>query len=185
MGQTRATLFLGWDPAKKIAGARAAVKEALLLGIQFWHKRFLPEHFRPGASGRYGYRQRSGDYLKRKAKDKPGAPDLVYSGRMRDACQKYMHYQASAGGAKVRMHVGHLRTKTGFNYATFRRKSGLNLAAEVTTLLADEVKSIANVVRLHIRKWLAAKAGGRGASARNAAAALGRSGYHGRSERAA
>lgn len=47
------------------------------------HKRVIPRHFRPGAASRYGYRRRTGSYVRRARRLNPNWRPLVLTGQLR------------------------------------------------------------------------------------------------------
>lgn len=175
--------FYNWDPWKKVRGLLGAVKAGLMAAAKLWHDGILPEHFTAHGAAKYGYRPRSPKYQMRKLKRMGHADPLVYHGSLRDACLLYRHYTGSIGAAGratalVKMHVGFLRSKEGFNYATSRYRSGLYIPDEISTVAAEEIDVLRVVVQTRVMAFLQAReqkqtAAAQAASAGNEAAAFG------------
>lgn len=89
---------------KRIASlgkAKEHVQEAVTEVADKWHKSMLPDHFKRGAHGRYGYAGRSRSYSKRKR----GKPDLVKTGTMRRQLQSSVLRTRSSRKVRLRMHA--------------------------------------------------------------------------------
>lgn len=115
--------------------------ESAAEGIRFWHGRFLPKHFRGGASERYGYRKRSKGYLVRKRRRFPGTPDLVLTGLTRRTVTRFIRVVSRGSRA-----VGTMAAPS--YIMSRRRKSGaINLAGEILITPDVEVQEIGAFVR--------------------------------------
>ena len=164
----RVDMVINWNPRQKMHGLIKVTRQALVDAAKYWHKAILPRHFKPGAVSRYRYPQVDTHYRARKVKRQGHADPLVWSGRLRDTVQKYVHFKGTGGGkgkaagAQCRMHCGHLLTKRGgFNYATSRRKGGKPRIADlVVTVSPQESKQLAGMVQQRVVKFLKQKTGG-------------------------
>lgn len=71
-------------------------KESLREAMAWLHATTMARRFEPGASGRYGYAQRTPKYLARKRRKFGHSTDLVYTGKTRDRMKRT--YQTRIGG---------------------------------------------------------------------------------------
>jgi len=69
----------------------------------FWHRRFLPEHFKPGAAAKYGYHTRQDKWKKRKLRETGKDVDLVFKGKMRDMMVSFARVSGSAKRVRIEM----------------------------------------------------------------------------------
>lgn len=77
------------------------LQKATADGASYWHYGILPGHFEKQASFKYGYAQRSKNYLKKPGKGTK--PDLVFSGAMRRELIANRAITTTGTGAKLRM----------------------------------------------------------------------------------
>lgn len=74
---------------------------------ELWHSRFLPTHFEPGATERYGYRKRTPSYLNRKRNRYGHNKPLVKTGDMRRRALRSKNMKADRkrgkGGVTIRV----------------------------------------------------------------------------------
>jgi len=111
-------------------------------GVRFWHAEFLKKrHFGPGASARYGHKPRSRNYLARKHKAKPGAPDLVWSGLTRRQATRAIFINTRGTRAVGTMIVpSYIRIRP-------RHRNAPNMANELLATTPDEVRIIGNYIK--------------------------------------
>lgn len=102
-----------------------------------WQKKFLPRHFSTEAMARYGYRERSKKYMRRKMLGKKGRTPLVYSGMLKRALTGFTQRQ-TAYPSRVTIHL------VGPSYLNINYKPGRpNLGREIMAVSADEKNALA------------------------------------------
>lgn len=139
---------------KKAPDVAAAAMQA---GAEYWHDGILPEHFKTGASAKYGYAPRAVNYLK--SRGKSGKPPLVFSGSMRkDLTSRAIYKQLAGGAIDVRMFARVLNLATNMPNNSpdlyVRHKNGRgypNTKREVKVLLEEEREAIADVCVKHLQ----------------------------------
>jgi len=129
-------------------------ERALLRAAQHWQEKVLPEHFKHGAAGKYGYVQRTVKYVKQNH----GKPYLVHSGSMardlkaraafttrKDAIEvrmfaRVLNFAPSMPQNDDRLKVSHSRKsgKAGADYPNTKR--------EIKVILDDEREALAVMV---------------------------------------
>lgn len=87
-------------PDLLVRASRRIMKEKLMEIPRLWHSLYIRGHFQPEAAAKYGYRPRSGRYLKRKRKKYGHAVPLVATGLMRRQLQRGIFVSGSA--SKIR-----------------------------------------------------------------------------------
>lgn len=126
--------------------------KAVSVGADYWHTKILPEHFKSSAHGRYGYAQRSHNYLK----SKHGKPDLVASGSMRRDLLANASFKRTANGIEMRMFARALNFAPNMpensfepriNHTGKRRKSSYpNLKREIKAVTDVDREMVAAVI---------------------------------------
>lgn len=124
---------------------------------EYWHKKYLKGHFKPGAAEKYGYRARSAAYLRRKKRQaEKGAitkvsgqiVDNVFTGKMRAAVLR----GHTTRGYPTRVTI----TVTGPKYLTtrFYKVDQPNKPAEIMAITAEEERDLAEFLARRIGKHL-------------------------------
>ena len=114
-----------------------AVPRAIAAGMKLAGERFikirLPDRFKAGARGRYGWGPRTRLYSLRKAKKKGHQTDMVWTGRMRDDVLNKSAAKVSRRSLRLRIIVAVP------SYADIRfKRSGISIRREIaTTIQAD------------------------------------------------
>lgn len=134
-----------------------AVNEAM---AEYWHKNILPRHFKKGAQDRYGYQERTEQYLRRKARRFGRSPEqwesmrdfpLAFSGNLRRRITRFAQVKAFPTRFTVKMfgpfYVG---GKPKSRAAGGGRVTSPNMEAEITTLLDSEREEL----RQHAEKMI-------------------------------
>ncbi len=129
-------------------GMRRFTKEALQLAVRFWHRRYLKEHFKVGAAGKYGYRQRGERYRRTKRKALGHSAPLVWSGATRRAAKRFIRTSGTS-----RRGVGEMQVPWYVRMIPTGRKAPI-LGRELTTTTTAEVKRIAEFVAVETGKRL-------------------------------
>ena len=111
-----------------------------------WHKDILPSHFQANAKKRYRYATRTIKYTRYKEKYLSSAPDLVYSGTMRDIMTRAI----SVSGTKKKVK----RTMTVPRYFWMRPKNHPDKADEATRVTKKEVMAMAVLLNKKVTKRL-------------------------------
>ena len=119
---------------------------------EYWHKHFLPRHWKRGASTRYGYQARSGKYRRKKAalakRGVAKAPntDLLFTGRLREAMVDYADIRAFPTRFSVSMY--------GPKYVSMRPKnpSMPNMGAEITATTDSEQQQLADLAEKRMER---------------------------------
>lgn len=126
---------------------RAAMTLAHDAQGQYWHKHMLKEHFKRESRSKYGYKQRSEKYLKRKKYGKvkgikakyKGEVDLVATGALEDAVRGFATFRAFPSRVTVAMNgPSYIR----INY----RANRPHLSNEITAVVPDEIKTLEAVL---------------------------------------
>lgn len=138
----------------------AATKAGFAAAGKLWHRVMLPQHFKPGAGMKYGYRPRSTKYLEAKLRAGKsgravdgGRSPLVYTGLMRDLLTNHPIYRAYPTRVTVRM--------PGPRYVGMRvfKANQPNKAAELTKVTPGEKRDLAAVIKRTIVAELAKRKG--------------------------
>ena len=79
----RGTITYQGSPEVKAKAFRGILKEEMRGIIDFWHKEYLPKHFKKAGARDYKYQDRSAGHMKKKIKFFRHADPLVFSGDMR------------------------------------------------------------------------------------------------------
>jgi hypothetical protein len=173
-------VYIG-GPAQMKRGWPKVMKESLQEAGGLWHRRYLPEHFRPGAAGKYGYAPRLARYVDRKSRDGPlpkyrqqrrrrksrrlTAPTfrrfqprkrdpraLVYRGDLKRELTRRATLAGTSKRVRVVMDVG----GAWYGAAHFKKRNAPNMAVEVTATLPAEERRIAKVVEQFAARNLSA-----------------------------
>ena len=149
--QVRATVStnIPADPDRK---TRAAIREASKAGAQVHHDKHMPWHFERFAAAKYGYEDRSPQYLELKRKLGMPASPLMFSGTLRS--EILSSYQISATGTRGAT----LKMKASLLGATSGRV--LDVAA-IKRMLDDTSRHNHNEARLRRLLTRLLKTGGR------------------------
>ena len=87
-------------PEAAMKELRPAAKQANMNVILFWHRLFLPTHFRTSAIGQYNYQPRTRRYSIRKAKLKGHQKPLVWSGEGSNAAMRQIRPSGTSKQAR-------------------------------------------------------------------------------------
>ncbi|HUV11131.1 MAG TPA: hypothetical protein VMX12_09140 [Acidimicrobiia bacterium] len=171
-------VYIG-GPAAMKRGWPKIMKEALSDAGGLWHRRYLPEHFRAGASTKYGFAPRLSTYVNRKARNKSKRPRytvkpkgqrrakmastrrrnmsrkidpnaLVYRGDLKRELTRRATLSGTSKRIRVVMDVGGAWYGTAF----FKKKNAPDMASEVTAILQSEEDRIAKVVEQYATRKL-------------------------------
>jgi hypothetical protein len=122
-------------------GFAKAQKKGGKFAVLHWHEKILPRHYRHGAEHKYGYKQRTAAYERRKKlrKSSRGRPHVYTALTVRQAT-RHAYYHGTATRATIDMVAP--------SYYTQRRKASNapDLVKEVTTTLRSEAKAMAEIV---------------------------------------
>ena len=77
----RSVMVIEGSPEGMVKNFRKFVKEGLFGLVGRWHEKIMPHHFEPQAKQRYKYDPRSIKYTRYKAKKRPFAGPLEFSGK--------------------------------------------------------------------------------------------------------
>jgi len=120
-------------------------KPALQKAVEFWHDKFMPTHFRPGAANKYKYRPRKTKTIIRKnrlaAKGLPEARlPLIWSGATKRQISRMIRVTGTAKTASGRM--------SGPRYIHMYSKGGDRpyLAGEITAVTKKEANELAKLI---------------------------------------
>ena len=133
-------VYIGGPKAMK-ASLRPIVKEALQDMGALWHRRYLPQHFRPGAASKYGYQPRSAAYMKRKASRKRHQRPLEFSGDYKREVSRKAVLSGTSKRVRVVMDVGPAWYAT----RTWKTRRAPDIPAETTATTPTEVKRLARI----------------------------------------
>ncbi len=112
-----------------------------------WHKDILPGHFEVNARKRYRYASRSKKYRDYKEKHLPNAPDLVYSGTLRDIMTRAIAVSGTKKKVKGSM--------TAPRYAYMKRNPfDPDKMDEATRVTKKEVMAMAKLLHKKVTKRL-------------------------------
>jgi hypothetical protein len=113
------------------------VRKGLFELVENWHKRILPHHFEPAAERRYLYAPRTIKYLRYKAKRRPMAGPLEFSGQSKKELTQMIRVSGTAKRA-----TGAMSAPRYF----WMRPAGSNhpdMSEEATTVTLDETNAMA------------------------------------------
>ncbi len=79
---------------------RQLVKAGLVELVTNWHRKILPHHFKKGAERKYKYLPRTIRYTRRKAKEKPMAGPLEYTGKSKRMLMRSVRVSGTSKIAK-------------------------------------------------------------------------------------
>lgn len=103
------------------------LKEAWRLMLLYWHKRFIPQHFREIAKSLYDYKPRSKRYEARKKRLKGHTKPLVFTGET-ETLSRTVTVRSTFRGGRMRMPIRKL------NYRRLRPELEALTAGEVMQL---------------------------------------------------
>lgn len=132
----RGVIIYEGSPEAKGKALRSALKAANIATVEYWHKRFMPGHFKASASRKYGYQERTFKYTKRKRRQKGHNLPLVWTGISRFRAQ--MHFKATGTSERGR---GALKSMPAYFYQY--RGKGPNKRDELLTTTDVEDKAMA------------------------------------------
>lgn len=118
-----------------------AMKKALQRAVKFWHHRMAPRHFKPNATGRYGYKFRAESTKHKKRRIQHHQDPLVWTGDSKRQLLRMARVSGTRHTARVRMR--------GPKYWYMFRKDirQPNKAEELTTTVDAEVQTMAKLVK--------------------------------------
>ena len=130
----------------------AASKDALAAAGLHWHRKMLPGHFKEGAYSKYGYKQRTLGYVKRKRREQGHNKPMVWKGQLRDALTRQAIVRVVGKTATVSM--------TAARALNFSGRSGYpDMRQEVAAITDGEMQELARVYDGHFKRNLTMKAG--------------------------
>ncbi len=124
-------------------------RPAMLEAIELWHNKFLPGHFRPGASQKYNYSKRAISTMNRKEGiARTGRRDallpLVHSGRMRREVSRVIRVSALKTGKRAH------GVMSGPRQLSIRRPGYPDLQRELTAITREEAQQLAEFTAANI-----------------------------------
>ncbi len=150
----RVTTAIDDDRLKAMRRAPENAQAALTAGAVYWHTGLLPEHFKPGAGGKYDYAPRSFTYLK--SREKAGKPLLVLSGSLRRDVKSNVTIKPTAKtsvAVNMKARVLNLAPNMPQDTADLfikhrsKRRGYPNLKRELKAILPEERAAIATVIK--------------------------------------
>lgn len=143
----RGTVVIQASPRGMAKQFRNLVKEGLQdLVSNVWHRLILPGHFEPSAKRKYKYAPRSVKYLRYKAKKKPMAGPLEFSGRSKEMLTRKIRVSGTAKRAR-----GVMRAPRYF-YMTPANQP--NKPEELLAVNKKEVRTMAEMLNRRVTKRL-------------------------------
>lgn len=141
----RVTLRFDRPPDVAVRKWREIMRAAHTDQGEYWHREYLPGHFKPNARFKYRHKRRTRKYLERKRRlaqkgivQDGGEVDLVYSGLMREL-MSVATIRGSASRATLTMQAP--------RYVTLNPQSNQpHKAAEVTRVTQEEAKRLGHVL---------------------------------------
>ncbi len=130
----------------------AAVKAALgAVGLD-WHRKTLPDHFKPGAESRYRYQRRTPKHLADKLKQFGHQRPLVFTGTLAAEVQRLARITSTGKGVRVVM--------KGPKYLYMRRRDQKqpDKAKELTATTRKELTGIGRSLHDRLKRSLSATA---------------------------
>lgn len=148
---------------KKLKRTPEIIQEAILVGAEYWHANILPQHFKKDASPRYGYAQRSKDYLRKKGTK----PDLIMSGSLARDVKGRATFKTMRTAIELKMHarvlnlVPNMPQNSADHYVRIKSKDGMrnypNLKREIKIVTAGEAEAVAKVVVAELERRLSSE----------------------------
>lgn len=142
----RGTVVIEGSPKGMVKQFRQFVKEGLFWLIQNWHRETLIRHFKPEAKQRYKYEPRSIKYLRYKAKKRPMAGPLEFSGRSKRELTRAVRVSGTAKKAKGAMSAP--------RYFWMTPKNQPDKSAEATVVTKKETLDMAKKLNEKVTKQL-------------------------------
>jgi len=143
----RGTVVIEGSPRGMVKQFRQLVKEGLVNLIKnYWHREILPGHFKPEAKQRYKYAPRSIKYLRYKAKRRPMAGPLEFSGKSKRQLTRTIRVSGTSKKATGAM------TAPGYFWMT--PKGHPNKAEEATKVTKKETLAMAEMLNDRVTKRL-------------------------------
>lgn len=108
------------------------MKASLADLVRFWHKNYLPRHFRTGAAARYKYKERTRKHKAEKRRKRGTVRPLVYSGLTEEQVTRFIFVQGTSSRVRGTMVAPwYVRERP-------TRPRGPALAKELTATAPDE-----------------------------------------------
>jgi len=143
----RGMVIIEGSPRGMVKQFRRLVKEGLInLVSNFWHQQVLPGHFKPEAKRKYKYAPRDLKYTRRKAKRKPMAGPLEFSGRSKRMLTRTIRVSGTAKKATGAMQAP--------RYFWMTPKNHPDKPAEVTAVTKRETLTMAKMLNSRVTKRL-------------------------------
>jgi len=149
-----------------LKNAPDVVDKALQTAVEYWHTKVLPEHFKKDAHAKYGYAQRSRNYLKQQR----GKPDLVASGSLARDLKARASFNFKKSAIEMRMTarvlnlVPRMQETNPDSYVQHGGRRGAkkypNLKREIRVVIDAEHEALAAVFSKEVEIGLQAKDGG-------------------------
>ena len=138
--------YRGLFPEVAAKNIGPALKEGNRATVFNWHEHFLPLHFETFARQKYGYRQRTRAYIRRKQGTIGANRDLVKTGNLMRNAKQSIKVTGTSKGARG--------TMQGTQVANLRRGDGPDMRAEMLRTLPSEEKTLANFHENKVRSRL-------------------------------
>lgn len=135
MTELRGVITYKRSPEMLMKQFRPLLKEGLKAVGLFWHRTFLPKHFKPGAGRSYRYKPRTRAHVRRKLRLFGHRRPLEFTGKSKRMALR----EARVGGTSKRVKVK-LRVPT---YFYQYREGAPNKAKELTKLTRAEAMELA------------------------------------------
>jgi hypothetical protein len=131
-----------------LAEFRRSVKPEMEYVGGVWHSRMLPDHFKPGATGRYGYQKRKKRYSIIKARTVGHNRPLEHSGDLKAMVTRMARISSTGKGTRVAM--------SGPRYLYMYRKDydAPHLADEIVATTEDQRTTMENLLDRRVTRRL-------------------------------
>lgn len=137
------TLELTDGLRKKTQRMTGILNNHVTRAIVRWHDKTLPKHFKKGAESKYDYAPRTDIYLKRKARQKPAAGPLMFSGESRRKLRRAGFFSVAVRQGAV---IGKFIVGSDINYFYTAAAKQPNKAKELTAVTREETGQMAAFV---------------------------------------
>jgi len=131
----RGTVVIEGSPKEMAKEFGQLVKAGLIWLVNNWHRKILPHHFKPAAKQRYKYAPRTVKYLRYKAKRRPMAGPLEFSGQSKKMLTRMIRVSGTRKRARGVMQAP--------RYFWMTPKNQPNKPEEMLAVTKDEVLAMA------------------------------------------
>ena len=129
--------------SKKVRAFSPSLNAATKDAVKKWHAEKFPEHFKTGASRKYGYQTRKRKYQNKKRRLKGSAPALVYSGYSRKILGLHIRVTGTKGNV-----TGKLTSNIRMKYFWIRKPGHPDKAAEMKMLTDKDIADITSDIKI-------------------------------------